>query len=321
MRSLALPTEERLNDGDLIAELTSLVPREGPNETGWPGLTAYRFVKPQAPQWSEVRSVSLCCVVQGRKRVAVDGVDYLYDPFKYLVFTRGMHFEAEILEATVEKPFLSFVLQVDPAVVRAVSADMADRRTTTFHRPGDPATAAAVYVSATDSNLVGAVLRFLQSISAEADRRVLAPIYLQEIAYRLLQTGQCSRLLDAALTERENNPVTEVIKLVRARLAEPLTVADMAHAVRMSPSALTNVFTEATGLGPYQFVKRMRMDEASKLLMIEDMNVGEVARRVGYASLSHFINEFKRFFGTTPRAYAAAQRSTVALRVEEATAR
>lgn len=57
-------------------------------------------------------------VAQGRKAVTVDGFTYRYDPFNYLVLSRGMRFEAEILEASIEKPFLSFVLQIDPAIVR-----------------------------------------------------------------------------------------------------------------------------------------------------------------------------------------------------------
>lgn len=319
--SLELAPEERLKAGDLVAEMLAKTTDVGPNESEWPGLTAYRFTRPQPPQWSEVESLALCCVLQGRKRVVVNGSRYLYDPFNYLLFTRGMRYETEVLEASVEKPFLSFVLQIDPAIVRSVSSDMADRRTTTFSRPTNQHVPCGVYVSPVDQNLMGAVLRFLRSLPAGADRRVLAPMYLQEIAYRLMQAEQVSRLLDAAATERESNPVSEVIRYVRERMSEPLTVADMAHQARMSPSALTNVFAEATGMGPYQFVKRMRLDRASALLMQEDMNVSEVSRQVGYTSLSHFINEFKRYYGSTPRAYAEAQRQTLALRVDEDTSR
>ena len=60
--------------------------------------------------------------------------------------------------------------------------------------------------------LMGAILRFLRSITSGADRRVVAPIYLQEICYRLLQAAQCSRLLDAAAAEHEINPVSQAIR-------------------------------------------------------------------------------------------------------------
>ncbi|SFP19832.1 AraC-type DNA-binding protein [Amycolatopsis rubida] len=313
--------EERLTVGDLIAEISAAASQVGPNRSVWQGLTVYKFTSPMVPQWDEVRSLALCFVAQGRKRVAVEGgIDHFYDPFRYLVFTRGQRFQAEILEASAEKPFLSFVLQIDPGIVRQVSSDMLERSTTTFHRPVSPPVAPA-YVSTVDIPLTGAILRFLRSITSGADRRVLAPMYLQEICYRLLQAEQCSRLLAAAATEHELNPVSQVIRYVQEHMNEPVTVADLADHVAMSPSAFAHLFREVTGMSPYQFVKRMRLDRARTLLVEEGLSVSEVAREVGYTSLSHFITEFKRHFGVTPRAYAETQRTAVALQVDRATSR
>src|SRR5580658_304284 len=118
--------------GDLVAELAAEAPQAGANTGLWPGLTVYRFTAPAGPTWEEIQSLSLCIVAQGRKAVTVDGQRYVYDPFHYLVLASHLHFQAEILEASVTRPFLSFVLQIDPALVRQVSGDMLERRTTTF---------------------------------------------------------------------------------------------------------------------------------------------------------------------------------------------
>ena len=105
--------------GDLVAELASMATEAGANTGVWPGLTVYRFTAPAAPTWEEIQSLSLCIVVQGRKAVTVGGETYLYDPFRYLVLSSHLHFQAEILEASFGRPFLSLVLQIDPALVRA----------------------------------------------------------------------------------------------------------------------------------------------------------------------------------------------------------
>jgi hypothetical protein len=75
----------------------------------------------------------------------------------------GSHlsFQAEILEASLGKPFLSFVLQIDPAVVRRVSADMLERHTTTFRRVEEAPGERSSFVSALDRQLLDSVLRFL----------------------------------------------------------------------------------------------------------------------------------------------------------------
>src|SRR5215467_12984298 len=120
--------------GAIIAELSHRALLEGGNTGVWPGLTIYRFTSPTGPSWEEIQSLSLCIVAQGRKAVTVDGTTYKYDPFHYLVLNSHLHFQAEILEATPGKPFLSFVLQIDPSVVRQVSSDMLERRTTAFRQ-------------------------------------------------------------------------------------------------------------------------------------------------------------------------------------------
>jgi transcriptional regulator GlxA family with amidase domain len=150
------------------------------------------------------------------------------------------------------------------------------------------------------------VLRFLRAIKTGTDRRVLAPLYLQELVYRVLQRDQYARLLALAAAESASNPVSAVLEYVRAHLSEPLTVADMADLVNLSPSAFAHLFRDVTGRSPYQFVKEMRLDRARELLVDGDFTVARISKEVGYASVSHFISEFRGRFGVTPRTYCDA---------------
>jgi len=299
--------EHVVTTGDLIAELASRAPRIGGNDGGWPGLTIYRFTAPAGPTWEEIQSLSLCIVAQGRKAVTVGGETYMYDPFRYLVLSSHLHFQAEILEATIGRPFLSLVLQIEPALVRQVSSDMLERRTTVFRSREAEARPPDACVSALDQELLGVVLRFLRAVKTTADRRVLAPLYLQELVYRVLQREQYARLLVLAAAESASNPVSAVLEYMRAHLYEPLTVADLADLVSLSPSAFAHLFRDVTGRSPYQFLKEMRLDRARELLVDGHLTVARISKEVGYASVSHFISEFRGRFGVTPRAYYDAQ--------------
>jgi AraC-like DNA-binding protein len=290
--------------GDLVAELASMATEAGANTGVWPGLTVYRFTAPAGPTWEEIQSLSLCIVAQGRKAVTVGGETYLYDPFRYLVLSSHLHFQAEILEASLSRPFLSLVLQIAPALVRQVSSDMLERRTTAFRSPGtETQPAPRACVSALDQELLGVVLRFLRAVRDAADRRVLAPLYLQELVYRVLQREQYAQLLALAAAESASNPVSAVLEYMRAHLSEPLTVADLADLVSLSPSAFAHMFRDITGRSPYQFLKEMRLDRARELLVDGNFTVARISKEVGYASVSHFISEFRGRFGVTPRAY------------------
>jgi AraC-like DNA-binding protein len=220
------------------------------------------------------------------------------------VLSSHLHFQAEILEASVGRPFLSLVLQIDPALVRQVSSDMLERRTTAFRSPGAETTATpGACVSALDQELLGVVLRFLRAVRVTADRRVLAPLYLQELVYRVLQREQYARLLALAAAESASNPVSAVLEYMRTHLSEPLTVADLADLVSLSPSAFAHLFRDVTGRSPYQFLKEMRLDRARELLVDGNLTVARISKEVGYGSVSHFISEFRSRFGVTPRAY------------------
>jgi AraC-like DNA-binding protein len=146
-------------------------------------------------------------------------------------------------------------------------------------------------------------------------------VYLSEIVYRVLQAGQWRPLLEAATLEYQNDPVTRAIGYIRDHLAEQLGVADLADYVCLSPSAFAHRFRDVTGTPPYQFIKSARMDRARELLVQGEMSISAIARTVGYSSLSHFISEFKRHFGVTPRTYADSQRDVVPLRMELSTGR
>jgi AraC-like DNA-binding protein len=190
---------------------------------------------------------------------------------------------------------------------------MAERTLTVLRRPAvplpDPDRPA--FVSQFDDQTASALLRFLQAVTTEVDRRVLAPLYLREIVYRLLQADQRDRLL-AVAAQDATDPIAIAARYVRANLARPLSVADIAEQANMSPSSFAHLFKEFTGSSPYQFLQQARLARARTLLAAGDSTVGDVARAVGYRSVSHFSNEFRRRFGVSPRAWAHTDGTGVA---------
>ncbi len=308
------PVERYTEADELVAELAMRTPHVGANTGLWPGLTIYRYTEPREQAWDGISGVSIGIVAQGRKAVMDNGRRFVYDQFNYLVVSSLQRIQGEVLEASPHQPCLCLVLQIEPAAVRAVFTEM---------REVHPALAAAraaadsddaCFVSALDAELTSAVLRFLRSLSDTADRRVLAPLYLRELVYRVLQGAQFARMLRYAARHEEAIFISAALTYIKAHLAEPLTVADLAAQVSLSTSAFTRTFRDTTGRSPYQFVKELRLDRARELLIEQRLGVADVASAVGYTSTSHFIKEFRGRFGATPRSYADAQSLGRALR-------
>ena len=86
-------------------------------------------------------------------------------------------------------------------------------------------------------------------------------------------------------------------------LAADLTLVEIAREVGMSPYHFSRMFKLSTGLPPHQYVMRQRIERAKALLTNTDLPVGVVAQEVGFASPSHFAQQFRRLVGTSPRSF------------------
>ena len=73
-----------------------------------------------------------------------------------------------------------------------------------------------------------------------------------------------------------------------------------ARELGMSVSVFHHHFKAVTALSPLQFQKRLRLLEARRLLLGEDLDAASAAYRVGYHDASHFNREYKSLFGVPP---------------------
>jgi AraC-like DNA-binding protein len=68
----------------------------------------------------------------------------------------------------------------------------------------------------------------------------------------------------------------------------------------MSVSGLHHHFKAVTALSPLQFQKQLRLQEARRLMLGEDLDAASAGYRVGYHDAAHFNREYKRLFGAPP---------------------
>ncbi|MDB4893372.1 MAG: AraC-type transcriptional regulator domain protein, partial [Gemmatimonadetes bacterium] len=133
------------------------------------------------------------------------------------------------------------------------------------------------------------------------DVQVLAPLILRELHYRLLQSEQFGRLAQMAIGDGRLRRVSGAIAWIKEHFAEPLQIDALAKRANMSPSALHSHFKAVAAMSPIQYQKRLRLQEARRLLLSGETSSEAVAYEVGYASASQFSREYARLFGQPPR--------------------
>lgn len=269
----------------------------------WPKSVVYRLTGPTRLRWNGSHGLTVGVITRAPRARAHIGGRHLSAPASYVLVEGPRRLDVDVTAASAQQPVLALVLELDPHLVHAVTTGLG------AGPPGAARTAAAgprLSVSELDNELTGIVVRFLRSLWVPDDRRVVAPLHLAELVYRL------ARREDHRHDPHSASPPVPgpmgpdlmgiVVEFISANLSEPLTVDALAAQACLSPSAFSRAFRDLTGQAPYQFVKTLRMERAQALLDEGCLGVGDVARAVGYTSVSHFIREFRGRFGMTPGA-------------------
>jgi AraC-like DNA-binding protein/mannose-6-phosphate isomerase-like protein (cupin superfamily) len=71
----------------------------------------------------------------------------------------------------------------------------------------------------------------------------------------------------------------------------------------LSPNYFCNLFKETTGLSPWDYLIRVRLEEAKKLLSGSNRKISDIASTVGFSSDSYFGKVFRAHTGSTPHQY------------------
>ncbi|HEY6406646.1 MAG TPA: AraC family transcriptional regulator [Ktedonobacteraceae bacterium] len=260
------------------------------------GLHLSRSSVPLKPLHS-VLEPSVCVIAQGSKEVLLGDSRYRYDPSHYLLATVELPRVSQVLEASQDRPYLSLRLELAPTLVSSV---MVEAGQAIHASPRDHADVRAISVSPLDENLLDAFVRLVRLLDAPAEARVLMPLITREIIYRLLMGEKGGRLRHLALQGGYTPHIARAVRRLRQDFDQPLHIEELARELGMSVSGFHHHFKAVTAMSPLQFQKQLRLQEARRLMLGEDLDAASAAYRVGYHDASHFNREYKSLFGVPP---------------------
>ena len=114
-----------------------------------------------------------------------------------------------------------------------------------------------------------------------------------------MDVEQCPFLVD----DKNIKKIRRAKDIIISRMTEPPTLNDLSNEVEISLKKLKEGFKQVYGASVYVFLLDYKMQVSKRLLSSGNYNVNEVALKIGYSTATHFINAFKKKFGTTPKKY------------------
>lgn len=292
----------------MIAVVTRLLPHDGRVETVVPYLSLLRSSQP-TPVTRGVLKPSCCVILQGTKRVHLATEVLDYGPGQYLAVSVDMPASGHVVNATPEQPYLLLNIEFDPAEIAAVVLEAQ----IDMHDGAQPVRGA--FVGDTDAALQEALCKLVLLLDARdappQEAAFLAVGLKREIIYRLLTGPQGRQLYQNVVLDQQDRGISKAIAWLKERYNQPVLVEELAQATNMSVSTLHHRFKAVTTMGPMQYQKQLRLQQARTLLLNGDTDAATAAYRVGYESQSQFSREYRRLFGAPPMQDVKRLRSAV----------
>lgn len=251
-------------------------------------LVLLRQSTPSAMEASLYEPV-LCLILQGRKQVAIGDQTLSFGPGECLLVSHDLPVSSRVSRA----PYLALVLAVDTATIRRLYDEIAES-------VPDSEGARAAVTHRADHGLLDAFRRYLALADSRADAKVLGPLILKEIHYRLLVAPFGGMLRRLIRHDSHASAIARAIGHIRGDVRSPIAIPDLARRVGMSASSFHQHFKMITSTTPLQYQKELRLLEARRLLLTGGASVTAAAYEVGYESPSQFSREYARKFGLPP---------------------
>src|SRR5688572_20027699 len=307
--------KRQINDmeRDRLGELGAIIARfsdgDGIHPSAIGGLQCIKLSEPHV-QLPSVYQPCVCVIVQGTKQVLLEDEIYRYAPPQFLAVSVDLPLLGQVTEASAEKPYLCLAIDIDARQIADLIAQSGDAGWSRGE------TSRGLFIGELDDGLLETTLRLARLLEAPRDIPVLAPLALREFHYRLLSSPYGAAIAQTAIAGSNTHKISQIIRRIKTKLAEPIRVEELAAMANMSPSSFHQHFKAVTAMSPVQYQKRMRLTEARHILMAEQTDAQNAAYRVGYQSVSQFTREYARMFGAPPmRDVAGVRKGDIGTRV------
>ena len=299
--TLTHTSEEPVDIRTLARRVSALLPVSGEardTSSPLPGVFLFRQSHP-TDLIAGVYEPIVCLILQGSKQTTFGDVTFEVGPGQSLLVSHDMPVLARVASATPGEPYLSIVIRLDLPLLRSLYDEVG--AAAFAHTSADVAARHDA-----DPKLIDCLGRYLELADDPLESRVMAPMVLREIHFRLLMAPHGGMLRQLLRHDSHASHVAKAIARIKRDFRTSIAVPELAREVGMSASSFHKHFRDITSSTPLQYLKDLRLIEARRMLAAGGHSVTSVAYDVGYGSPNQFSREYARKHGVPPSAHLAS---------------
>lgn len=133
----------------------------------------------------------------------------------------------------------------------------------------------------------------------------LLKLYVTELIILILRTMKKTQKMEVKDNNYGNNNevVSKIMEYLNHNFNQSLKLQELSMMVYLSPSYISKIFRETSGITLTDYIQNIRIEEACRLLKETDKKIVLITEEVGYNDLKYFQQIFKKITGTTPGRY------------------
>ena len=281
---------------ELIQSVRELKLQDGVNNTVVSYLKVYRFSN-TIIYMPETAIPYIYLVLDGSLRLHTPSgiMDYL--PGQYSVSAIDTPISGQVLTYGDEKDFLAlsieFTLNDVITVILDIDGNLVER-IMNFELDTDT-------MDEFDKKVGDAAFRLVKILNKPEQLAFIGKYLRKEIIFDVL-CGTCGRQFMQSVTGiQQAGEIYEINSWIKENYRGSFTVEELAERWNMSVSNFHQKFKSAVGMGPLQCQKRLRLTEARRQMLDNNVGVTEAALGVGYESVSQFNRDYKKMFQASPK--------------------
>ncbi|GGG57936.1 AraC family transcriptional regulator [Paenibacillus radicis (ex Gao et al. 2016)] len=288
------PSNLENNLGQLIELAERITTADGSTRTIIPYLIIDRHSH-ERPPIPCLLMPSFCLFLQGTKKLHFGKNIFYAHPGDFLASIIDLPGTSQVVQATKESPFIGLRIDFTTQEIASVMLSAGIKV-----KPKDKKLSTGAFIGKYNADFLELLIRLLKLTSKPAEAPFVSALIKQEMIFRLLSGDYGHLFFQQVLFDQQADGIGKAIAWIKENFKRSFTAHELASYTNMSVSGLQHKFKIITSMGPLQYQKQLRLQEARRLMLSGTMDATTAALEVGYESLSQFNREYRRQFGLPP---------------------